>query len=266
LLRNQFKKHHRPGLLLIYTVLLLAILIPFKPALADAPACQDVATCQTPALPSHLQTTLIWWDENKVNQIDADIFSAASNLFTNPYNTCGPTTLSMLVNYIYYLRDPNTSRKVTTVEVMQAAQQLGFYGSADRDGTLGLNDVRKIAKQFGLQQKYPHEGTTLMSFDTFIRDLQKGIPAIAGMRYAYDKKTGDYQPDFSSKPINHFIVVIGINDDGQHFWVLNSHPGLKQKLDKEVRLEMLSFDDFKAAWMQNDDSKLKNYGNAIFLQ
>ncbi len=258
-------------------VLVLVLFIPRNVASADSPApptqtpaptaCADILTCPTPEDPPPPLVDPIWWNNHKINQINPDTYTTASDLLTNPYNTCGPTTLALIINYIYYLRDPQSAPQVTANQVLLAAKDLGYFKPPDNDGLLGAEDLRAIARQFGLSQRFPKGGDVFTTFDSFLNEVKKGFPAIAGMRFAYDKDTGEYLPTGdASVAMNHYAIVFGITDDGNYFWVLNTHPGLGKKQDADVSLRLMTFDQFRASWAKNDGSEVNDYGVAIFLR
>ena len=263
--------------LLLGLLIALALSLPTAAVQADAPpptaaapaapaACDESPGCPLPADADHALVDPIWWNENKINQINPETYETASALLSNPYNTCGPTTLALVINYIYALRGPEAPAWVSPTQVMEAARGLGFYEPPDNDGWMSADDLRAIAGQFGLKQVFPKGGSTFLPYESLFNELKKGFPAIVGMRYAYDKATWEYRPVGDDSPLNHFVIIFGITDDGNYFWLLNTHPGAWKQDNSEVSLKLIPFDAFKAAWAQNDGSALTDYGVAIFLR
>ena len=239
---------------------------PPSPVLAAQPdICASPANCPTPEHPSPLVDP-IWWNDHKLNQVDSKTFAYASAAIPNPYNTCGPATLALVVSYLYHLRAGDAARPVSTIDIMRMASTEGLYDSAGGEGMLGLPDLRKIAVRFGIRQVFPKNGKMYIAFSQFTAELRKGFPAIAGMRYDYENKTGRYLPVGGQGSINHFVVVIGFTDDGKSLWVLNTHPGIMERKNEDVRLGVMSVDDFRSSWARNDGSSLADYGNALFLR
>jgi len=259
--------------LLICSLLALVLFLPSIEAQADAPppavpaACeQSPQGCPLPADLERAQVDPIWWNENKINQINPETYQTAAELLTNPYNTCGPTTLAMVINYMYALRGMDPSAWVTPGQVMAAAKELGFYSPPDNDGLLTTNDLRAIAGKFDLKLAFPKGGGTFLPYETLFAEVKKGFPAIVGMRYSYDEATGEYRPAGDDAPVNHFVVLFGITDDGNYFWLLNPHPGKGKNENAQVSLKLISFDAFRAAWANNDGSSVTDFGSAIFLR
>jgi hypothetical protein len=253
-------------------------LMPLRAVFADNPpptaagngAAPPVATpCPADVVcigAERLQVDPIWWNNNKLNQISPDTYALASKLLSDPYNTCGPATLAMVMNFLDHLKKPDSQQQFSIVDVMRMADKLGYYKPPNNDGSLGVSDLSDIASQFGFKQAYPKDGGSFLTFSDFIQQMSKGYPAIVGMRFSYDKNTGIYQPTTDPIPWNHYAIIFGYTDDGQFLWMLNPHPGIGLDQNADVRLQLIRPDAFRTAWTKNDGSEVSDYGEALFLK
>jgi hypothetical protein len=274
-LKNRFN----PGLAVAKAIIVIILIIveatlPIRPALAEGPTpTPGAAMAQTPCpadttcagAPS-LQVDPIWWNNHKINQIGPDAYALASQLISNPYNTCGPATLTMVMNFLDHLKDPASPDRISITDVLQTAEKLGYYKTPENDGSLGVSDLRDIAKQFGFKQVYPKKGSSFLTYSDFLDQLHNGYPAIAGMRFSYDQQTGEYQPTADPIPWNHYAVILGYTDDGKYLWMLNPHPGRGLRADADVHLQLIAPETFRASFIKNDGSETSDYGEALFLR
>jgi hypothetical protein len=263
--------------IVLFLPILLTAIFPTQPAFADGPhpgsAGDEAPALQTPCPADTacggaplLQVDPIWWNENKLNQINPDTYALASQILSNPYNTCGPAALTMVMNFLTHVDNPASTSQYSIVDVLNVAQQMGYYKPPQNDGALGASDLRDIASKFGFKQVYPRDGGSFLTYTDFINQLAKGYPAIAGMRFAYDQNTGEYLPTTDPIPWNHFAVIFGFTDDGKFLWMLNPHPGIGLKADADVHLQLIQPAEFRAAWTKADGSEVSDYGQAIFLR
>jgi len=268
----------RKSLFFVCLFLLLANLIfPFSTVRASPPAsvriheCKEGKSCRGEDVAPSSSMDVLWWIDNAFNQIAPDTYKTAGEVITNPYNTCGPTTLAMVINY-YRSRSNDGLETVTPSDVILKAAEMGLYTAPYvPSGLLGLPNLREIAGKFGFQQAYPEDRNVFIHFDDLIEQLKYGRPAIVGMRYDYDKQTGAYLPVPASdqKHINHFVIAFGLSttDDGETLvWVLNTHPGRNMTENSDVLPTPMSTEVFKASWARNDDSSLSDYGFVLFIE
>ena len=270
------------GLVVVKIVAVILVIalepgISFHPVLADdptpTPGRPAEAAAEIPCLAdtkctgaSRLQVDPIWWDNHKLNQIGPEAYALASQLISNPYNTCGPATLTMVMNYLDHLKDPSNPASIAITDVLTTAQKLGYYKQPENDGSLGITDLRDMAKQFGFQQVYPKKNSSFLTYSDFLAQLHNGYPAIAGMRFSYDPQTGVYQPTADLIPWNHYVVIFGYTDDGKYLWMLNPHPARDLRADTDVHLQLIAPETFRDAWIKNDGSETSDYGEALFLR
>jgi hypothetical protein len=259
------------------TIAFVINLLPFHSALADSPQpANSGSATSVPATPcqagavcfgaERLQVDPIWWNENKLNQINADTYTLASQLLSDPYNTCGPASLAMVMNFLNHLKKPDGKEQYAIVDVMHVADQLGYYKPPNNDGSLGVSDLSDIAAQFGFKQAYPKDGGSFLTYTDFLQRMKDGYPAIVGMRFGYDKTTGIYQPTTDPIPWNHYAIIFGYTDDGQFLWMLNPHPGIGLVQNTDVRLQLIRPDALRSSWTKNDGSEVTDYGEALFLK
>jgi hypothetical protein len=271
-----FVKQFFPRLFNFRKVVLILILssglgaVPLRSVLADGSGPQLITTpCPANLVcigADRLQVDPIWWNDNKLNQISPETFALASQLLSNPYNTCGPATLTMMINFLNHLEKPSNPEQISIVDVLHMADKLGYYKPPHNDGSLGESDLRDIAEQFGFKQFYPKDGGSFLTYTDFMQQIEKGFPAIVGMRFAYDQTTGVYQPIADGSPWNHYAIIFGFTDDGKYLWMLNPHPGIGLNQDADVRLQLISPDAFRTSWTKDDGSDVTDYGEAIFLK
>jgi len=212
----------------------------------------------------------LWWKSNAINQINQQTLNTAIKLIDIPFNTCGPTTLAMMTNYLGTVHPrPEIDHKVTPSEIMLIGyDRFGFYTSESKDGLLSLAALQNVAENvYGLKQPYPEDKSLIISWDTMLEGLRMGYPAIVGARYTYDKESR-YVFDLDALSTNHFIIVFGIvaDENGNEWvWIVNTHPGKLLREDSDVTPMKISLDTFQKIW-GSYDSILKEYdGQALFL-
>jgi hypothetical protein len=200
-----------------------------------------------------------WWVRNAINQISVETFEPASEIISNPFDTCGPATLAMVANF--YRTD--SQDPITPIGIIRAIQKAGFYRPPYDTGLVDYPALSAVAPKFGLKRAAPDRESGFMTFEDLLSQVRTGKPAIAAMRYYYTPD-GRYVP-LTKGPAatNHFIVVFGtiFADGKEQLWVFNTHPGANLQENRDARPEVMDFATFQSAWMMN----LKpNMGQAIF--
>ncbi len=194
----------------------------------------------------------VWWTQNAINQIAQDTFDEAGQIVTNPFNTCGPASLAMVINFYR----PADHPPVTTQEVMRSIQKAGFYNPPEDSGFLGYPALDAAAARFGIRPEAP--GVIQLSFSDLLAGVRTGRPAIVAMRYGYTP-SGEYVPQTDGfGPTNHFVVVFGtlIADGQEAFWVLNTHPAANLREHQDARPVTLDFATFQAAWLARPEGEV----------
>jgi hypothetical protein len=209
-----------------------------------------------------------WWTANAVNQISADTQAVARQYLSNPYNTCGPTALALVVSYAR-ARAGGAGERVTPADVLSDARnRLGYFIPPYNSGLLEFRHLRDIAGLYGLVHAYPPGQRELLSLEELLEQLRLGRPAIAGMRYRYQGEGARYLPAGGSGLYNHFVVVFGaeVVDGQENLWVQNPHPGKYLYNDAEAGPELMTIEQFRGSWALNDGSEYQDYGRAVFFE
>lgn len=209
-----------------------------------------------------------WWAANAANQISADTQAVARQILSNPYNTCGPTALALIVNYALS-QAGGTGGQVTPATVLSDARnRLGYFIPPYNSGLLEFRHLRDIAGLYGLVHAYPSGQRELLSLEELLEQLRLGRPAIAGMRYRYQGEGARYLPAGGSGLYNHFVVVFGteVVDGQEQLWLQNPHPGKYLYSDAEAGPELMTIEQFRGSWALNDGSEHRDYGRAVFFE
>ena len=265
---ERYKKH----LVLVLAIFIVAVLS--APPVSASPDC----TYRSPKglcfyTPNSIQPPfdLLWWKFNPINQINEDTLTTSLKLLSeeDAFNTCGPATLAMVINYFADKTPEKGYRRVDPSEIMWLGySEFGLYDRRAKDGLLGLTDILALARRYGLDQSYPPSGDTFISFDELYRGVKDGRPAIVGLNYQY-LPDGRYVPTGLNTDINHFVVIIGVAHDnyGQEaVWYINTHPGKYLTSDSDVSPEKMPLNDFKQAWGRLDPKEGTIKGYALFIE
>lgn len=234
-------------LVALLTVTLGWDLSPVRPVQA-APAPSQLLPPETHQTEVPLPSE--WWAENGYNQLSPDTVKTAAKLISNPYNTCGPTALAMLVSYYRASSPVLAGEPVTPAQVMKDVQKWGLYNPPNVSGTLGIEAMQFIARDFGLKPSDDQHSDVTISISRFLRLVRAGHPALAAIRYHYTP-SGRYVPTTDGNgTINHFVIVYGSTQVEGHemLWVINPHPSASLKANSDVVPEMIDVADFQGAW------------------
>jgi hypothetical protein len=208
---------------------------------------------------------LDWWFDHAINQMNAETQTVARQYLFNPYNTCGPAVVSLLVNY-YRAKFANSGEQITTSNVIKEANhRLGFFVPPHNSGLLTLNQLHIMLEMYGLQQAYPTQNSTLMTMEELLERVRQGQPVIAGMRYSY-QDGWRYLPAGGSGLYNHFVIIVGLEqtDDQEYLWIANTHPGKYDHEDQDAVPVRVSVSEFWQSWALKDGSELADHGHAAF--
>lgn len=209
-----------------------------------------------------------WWTANSANQINSETQEVARQYLRNYYNTCGPAVVAMMASY-YRTSAGSTEGRVTGADVLRDAKNiLGYYNPPYNSGLLTFDHLRDMVGLYGLSQFYPQGEGSLLTLDEFLDGVRQGYPAIAGMRYGYQRDGWRYVPSGGRGLYNHFVVVFAVEQiDGQeHLWVYNPHPGKYLYDDSDAAPLTISVEQFNQSWALKDGSQYSGYGHAVFYQ
>jgi hypothetical protein len=206
-----------------------------------------------------------WWFDHPSNQMNLETQAVARQLLSNPYNSCGPAVVALLASYY---RSSHPGGQVLTADVLKMAHnQLGYYIPPYNSGLLTFKHLREMLKVYGLIQTYPSENRSLVTLQDLQERVRRGHPAIVGMRYRYQDDL-HYRPAGGQGLYNHFVIVIGSEQEGgeEYLWVSNPHPGKYLHEDHEAAPIRILLTEFWRSWALLDGTENANMGHAVFFE